>query len=506
MIGSAGWRAALVAVAVAAVMGGGAAAGTATAGGRATATGASCAPVLSAPARSPAYADTPWPTEHADVWRTHAAPTGLPANVRRLTLSTRSATLPDEPVWGYVGTGGKLYVIGGSPYLLNMFTQLMLGAPTSQIPALTARTLVASTRVTPYVAQIDARTMRVRVLRLTGGTALNYTGGLLVHANGFLYAVARAVLSKIDPRTFSIVARASLPLPPDASGQPNQKATYNGIVATPDGDLVLKGWASSGDAPGMLLRVDPDTLAVTASITSTAIASARMAIVDAGATQYVYFPGQSQSVRFVVSPTTFTLDDAWTTTYLDPSSGDTQASSDIYMGNGVLFANNTSPQATTPMREFSQGAAVGSPLASAPAFSGAQVGWNFFMTAGDPYRTGIAAVSDQATGRVAGFRACGGGVSFVKLWENDRIHSSAGMAVNDRAAHLYTDDRQCEGTTCRLFLVVLDLRTGRELARVRVKGTTPTMSQIFIGRNAVYYLATQTGDRHGYITRVTAGG
>jgi hypothetical protein len=62
---------------------------------------------------------------------------------------------------GYVGTCGKLCVIGGSPYLLNMFTELMLGASKDQIPQLTARTLLASTRVTPFVAKVDTRTMRV---------------------------------------------------------------------------------------------------------------------------------------------------------------------------------------------------------------------------------------------------------------------------------------------------------------------------------------------------------
>jgi hypothetical protein len=209
-------------------------------------------------------------------------------------------------------------------------------------------------------------------------------------------------------------------------------------------------------------------------------------------------------VRFAVTPTGFTLDDGWTTTYLDPASGDTQASSDIFMGRGVLFAGNTSPQATTPMRVFAQGAAPGAPLRDAPAFSGDRVGWNFFMMAGDPYRTGIAAVQDQASGRVAGYRACGGGTSFKKLWENDDITTSAGMAVNSRAGHLYTDDRICTRRRCRLFLVVLDLRTGRELARARVKGTRPSMGQIFIGRDAVYYVAAQTGRRHGYVTRVTA--
>jgi hypothetical protein len=185
-----------------------------------------CEPSLTAPARSPGYADTPWPTEHADVWRTHAASTGLPGNLDRVRLATASARLPEEPVWGYVGTGDKLYVIGGSPYLLNMFTELMLGASTDRIPTLTARTLLASRRVTPYVAQIDADTMKVDVMPLTGGTAVNYTGGLLVHSNGYLYAVVRGVLHKIDRRTFTEVSSAELPLAPKESGEPNEMTTY----------------------------------------------------------------------------------------------------------------------------------------------------------------------------------------------------------------------------------------------------------------------------------------
>ena len=468
-----------------------------------TAGDAACVASPAPPPQSPAYADTPWPTEHADMWRTHAAPTGLPANVRRAELATTSATLPEEPVWGYVGTGGKLYVIGGSPYLLNMFTALMQGASTDRIPTLTARTLVAARRVTPYVAQIDARTMKVRLLRLERGAAINYSGGLLVHADGHLYAVVRGVLYKIDRQRFSIVASRLLPLA-RTSGRPNLMTTYNGIVATRTGDLILKGWASTGDggAPGTLLRVDPRTLRIEAHIQSDAIASARMALVEEGGDEYVYFPGKTQSVRFLVQPKTFALDESWSTTYL--GSGDTMASSDVFMGKGVLFAGNTSPQAATPMRVFAQGTAPDAPLHAMDAFAPREIGWNFFMMAGDPYESGIAAVQDQATGRVAGYLACDGGTSFEKRWQNDRIRSSAGMAVNYRAGHLYTDDRRCSSRRrCKLFLVVLDLRTGRELARVRVKGTKPSMGQIFVGRGAVYYVAAQTGSGRGYVTRVT---
>ena len=198
---------------------------------------------------------------------------------------------------------------------------------------------VASRRVTPYVAQIDATTMKVDVMPLTGGTAVNYTGGLLVHSNGYLYAIVRGALHKIDRSTFTEVASTSLPVAPNESGEPNEMTIFNGI----DGDLILKGWASSGggdDAPGTLLRVDPDDLSIKVSIQLTAIASARMAIVEDEGNEYIYFPGKTQSVRFLVTPTTFDVDDSWTATYLEPSSGDTMASSDIYVGDGVVFASN----------------------------------------------------------------------------------------------------------------------------------------------------------------------
>ena len=351
-----------------------------------------------------------------------------------------------------------------------------------------------------------------KVLRLNKGKGgfINYTGGLLVHSNGFLYAVAQGYLYKVRPGSFRVVASTSLPAAPAAGGGPNLMTTYNGIAAAENGDLLLKGWASSGgegeEPPGMLLRVSPDDLAVRPDppLPVSGISSARMALVkhDDGS-EFLYLPGPTKSVRFKVDGSSFVLDESWTSTYFQR--GDTQASSDLFMGKGVVFANNTSPTTRTPARLFAKGMADGSELRDVPAFKGRhRVGWNFFMVAGDPYSSGMVAVGDQATGRVAGFRACGGGLSVRKRWENDKIKSAAGMAINYKAGHLYTDDRRCNKRRCRLFLVVLDLRTGKELARVRVRGTKPTMGQIFIGRNAVYYIATQTGARHGYITRIRA--
>ena len=98
------------------------------------ASGGACTPSRFAPQPSPAMANTTWPTEHADGWRTHAVAAGLPSDVGHMRLHTRVATLPPVPVWGYVGRGDDLYVLGGSPYLLDMFTALILGAPRSSVP------------------------------------------------------------------------------------------------------------------------------------------------------------------------------------------------------------------------------------------------------------------------------------------------------------------------------------------------------------------------------------
>jgi len=58
------------------------------------ASGAACTPSRFSPQPSPAMANTPWPTEHADGWRTHAVAAGLPSDVGHMKLHTRVATYP----------------------------------------------------------------------------------------------------------------------------------------------------------------------------------------------------------------------------------------------------------------------------------------------------------------------------------------------------------------------------------------------------------------------------
>ena len=185
------------------------------------------------------------------------------------------------PVWGYVGTDGNLYVLGGQPYLLDIYTKLILGRHESE-KKLLAESLAYSERLTPYVAKIDPTTMAAKILYLPQKHGVNYIGGMLVHSNGYLYAVARAVLYKIDPKTFSIIASKRLPLILDSSGKPDYLTSYNGMQATLNGDLILKAFAASG-VSGVLVRVDPIDLSIKVKAESAAIAGARLAVATSGA-------------------------------------------------------------------------------------------------------------------------------------------------------------------------------------------------------------------------------
>jgi hypothetical protein len=466
---------------------------------------ASCAALRFAKPFAPAYANTLWPSERHDQWRTAAAAAGLPAKFRG-ALRTARAKLPPVPVWGYVGLDGYIYVLGGSPYVLDVFTKLVLGAPTSSLPLLLAESLHYSKTLTPYVARIDPSTMSVTTLQLTKGIGINYVGGMLVDSDGYLYAVARGVLYKIDPKSFTIVLSKRLPFAPDAAGRPDKRTAYNGMQATVDGDLILKGFVPLGGDPGILLRINPADFSIEAELESTQIAGARMALARNGGREYAYLVGATDSTRFLLGARSFTLDTTYSRQYLFPSTGDTEGTSALYMGHGVIFTNNTSPAATSPMSIFAQSASAGSTLESEAAFDGSGAGWNFFMASGDPYQTGLLAVQNQENGHVAGFLACGGGAATQKLWENDTIHDSAGMAIDDATGQLYADDHRCTSKgKCTLSLVVLDLRTGKEIARTRVAGDEPSMGQIFIGpHDRVFYLASDTDEPNGFITRITA--
>jgi hypothetical protein len=451
------------------------------------------------------YYDTVWPSEHTDLWRSHAAlNAGLPANFTSEQLSVTTARL-NLPVWGYTRAQQEVFVAGGSPFLLDSFTQaIKTGEPLSGAALIRSLLNDLLNDSIPYVAKINPQTMEVRQLDLTGGGTVNYTGGLLMHENGFVYAVSRSILYKVDPRTMRVVRRLRLPLVGDEPVA-HYWTTYNGLQVLASGELVLKGFhlLDSANIPGWLLLVDPDDLTIDVQ-QSMAVSSARLTIQQsADGKSYLYHVNDFDSLRFEITNTGFVLDDAWTRSYRTPDSGSTQASSPLLFGQigQVAFADNTAQGATAPIQLYTQAVdtnALPDDLTGTPAFSKSLPSYNFFMVAGDPFERQLLVYYDPINNLLAAHRVTADG-TLEPVWEHDTYKVSASPAIVPDRDLLYIDDYR-DGKD---HLVILRLSTGLELASIELAATLPTIGTIFPGmNNDVYILSSEAGGNDGVISRV----
>jgi hypothetical protein len=459
---------------------------------------------LEASAARGGYYDTAWPSEHADLWRSHAAfDVGLPAGFDPSSLAVTSARL-DLPVWGYTRAKDEVFVIGGSPFTLSTFTRSMkTGKPVAGAEAFFAMAgdLLSGSR--PYVAKVRPSDMSKKILPLPLGSTVNYTGGLLMHRNGFVYAVARSVLYKIDPTSMTIMNTLALP-PVDKDAF---WTTYNGLQVLPSGELVLKGFhlRDSATIPGWLLLVDPDSLAIKVRQTAS-VSSARLMLGPASdGSMWLYHVNALESLRYRVDGEGFSLDGAWTRSYRAKNEGSTQASSPLLFGTlgQVAFADNTAPGATTPIRLYVQ--QVGQTgesgrLEGKSAFSKSLPGYNFFMIAGDPFSTHLLIYYDPVNALVSAHRVGADG-SLEEVWERPGYRASASPALVPDRDLLYVDDWKGG----RDHLVVLRLSTGEELARVALEAKSPTIGTIFPGLDDdVYLLSSEANGGPGLISRIHA--
>ena len=129
---------------------------------------------------------------------------GLPAQA--LTGASAAPLRVDKaslnlPMWGYARADHEVFVVGGSPVMLEAFTMSIAGSGSSG----GSRERDLGLTSVPYVAKIDTVTMTTTIFEMTLGKTINYTGGLLMHANGFVYAVVQSVLYKIDPASMRAV-------------------------------------------------------------------------------------------------------------------------------------------------------------------------------------------------------------------------------------------------------------------------------------------------------------
>ncbi len=456
------------------------------------------------------YYDTVWPSEHTDLWRSHAAlNAGLPAdfNPERLAVSTVRLNLP---VWGYTRNHNEVFVIGGSPVFLDSFTQAIKnGEPLSEDEIRASVLEDLDDPSVSYVAKVVPNAMqKARQLDLTQGWTVNYTGGLLMHENGYVYAVSQSVLYKIHPSSMRIVRSVELPLVGDTVND-QFWTTYNGLQVIASGKLVLKGYHLLNDPrfSGWLLLIDPGDLSIDVA-QPTFVLSARLTIDQtADGNAWLYHSNATESLRYEITDDAFVLDNAWTRTYRSNDSGSTQASAPLLFGDigQVVFADNTisdPPNPTTRIQLYIQPVdtlALPTDLTGSPAFTLDLAGFNFFMVAGDPFQNQIVVYYDPINNLLAAHDVGADGTLELR-WERDIYKVSASPAIAPDHDLLYIDDYR-DGQD---NLVVLKLSTGEELATVALEASLPTIGTIFLGmNNDVYIISSETGGSDGLLSRVS---
>jgi hypothetical protein len=348
------------------------------------------------------------------------------------------------------------------------------------------------------VAKIDPVTLRHSVLPLTLGSTANYPGGMLVHANGFVYAVAQCVLYKIDPESLRIVQ--SVQLPRIGDGIEALLTAYNGMQVLGSGQLVMKCFAGR-DNPneGWLLLIDPDNLHFDAA-QFVGIQSARLSVDEPEpGVRYVYAPTLYESRRFRILEDCFVLDREWSAEYRIPET--TWANGTLFVKTHLVFPDNSAPGPTTPLHLYFH--SIDNPprrLDPHPAVSDTEAGVNFWKVLGDPFTNrehSFLVTFVPVNKRIAAYRLFANG-RLESVWERPYAVSASPAMVPSRD-HLYINDFR-DGHDC---FVVLRLSTGEELARQVLPATEPTMGIIFPGMNDdVYLLSTETPGRKGFFNRI----
>ena len=342
-----------------------------------------------------------------------------------------------------------------------------------------------------------------RILYLNRGRTINYTGGLLMHQNGFLYAVARSVLYQIHPHFMTIVRSVHLPLVGETPAEKLQTA-YNGMQVLASGRIVLKGINFLDNSiPGWLLLVDPDDLRVMVKDRK-AVATARLTIDQRrDGKAWLYHVNATQSLRFEITEDAFVPDEAWTCPYRVEGDGTTQASSPLLFGEigQVVFADNTVADPSRRIHLYAQatdGSAPPGELSRTPAFDENVPGFNFFMVAADPFVQQLVVYYDPINDLLSA-HAVGEDGTLERRWERDGYKVSASPAIVPGRDLLYIDDY----TGDRDDFVVLRLSTGEELARVRLDASLPTIGTIFVGMNDdVFIISSETDTPNCLVSRI----
>lgn len=425
-------------------------------------------------------------------------PEGLPQGFDSTALTIESIQLP-FPTLIEVADSNEVYVFGGQPLALDIFVSAILtGQPGQPNP-------LYYSQFFPYVVRVDPVTMDTIFLELSGGSGIPYLGGTAKHSNGYLYAIARARLFKIDPMDMSILQTIDMPV------QAGQSIIYNGVSIAGNGLLITKSTDLANPTEGQFFMLDPDSLMVLNEIELDA-GTARLAFdCDSLGNEYVYHLNQEYTFRMLVTSDSLVVDTTWQAAYDPYGTGiNAEPTSPRLLNDIVAYTTNTQFDATEPMKIFWQ--RTGQSYSRDTDTLRGEFMFSDSLSAGFDFgglvmneETEVMVGQDQANGKIAAYRV-NEAEKLIYLWEREYAVSGTPFIVATTASTgmVYTNHYDFAEQTA--YLIVLDLFTGAELGRIQTPATVPSISQTRAGAyNDFYYCSNESGQLLGYFHRVSLG-
>ncbi len=453
---------------------------------------------LSQPISKQGYFPTLYPSECADLFRSHAVVNGgLPINFSSDNINTSTINSLESPTFGYTREKNQLFVIGGSPTALYPYTQGIINS------VATCQNDI-SIIYTPYVALLDKDSNNYFKTLLTIGESVNYIGGLLMHQNGYIYAVNRCVLYKIDPYDLTIIKYIKLPYIKNKS-QPNLdlESIYNGMQVIKNGTIIIKGYNFSNDN-GIFLQIDPNNLNILVEkLLNDPPVAPRISIYQDPKTNiaYYYSINTTEIERIIITENDFIIDSNYSSQYRTNESKNNPGNAVLIFDkiNKISFASNAFCGPEEGMQLYNYDLENKSDVREKFAFNfeSNNPGYNFWMVASDNIINQFVIGYDPVTKKISCNKILESG-EFIFVWEKNNLTISACIACVADRNHLYIND-YVNGID---YFVVLELTTGNELFRIKTLATLPTLGNIVPGiNNDVYLFSQQIGESKGYITR-----
>ncbi|MFT4570337.1 MAG: hypothetical protein ACI8TX_002603 [Hyphomicrobiaceae bacterium] len=324
-----------------------------------------------------------------------------------------------------------------------------------------------------------------------------WCGAVLVHANGDLYVVNGSYMHRLDPDC-QLVAERKLPV----------DRPYNGLLVMPDGNLVTKDLRISGGG-SVVSVLEPEKLEVLSSLELPEPSMGRIAADFRGDDVWCYMPGREYLFRLRYKDGAVSIDEDWQPLYRDEEEGQGLAWDTTLADDNVWLHDNGD---TPAVRAIHATTPVGNeiPPSNTAVDFGPQGVMRFGMAddydrdalAPIPHNHGwviapplyvpvdrILVTFDTGNGCLCALRWKGDGL-YDRMWEA-KIHNwMQPMVFPDTGELIVNDFGSADFKAGNDAVVVLDLMTGEEKARVATGAPLPNGMFFAPGWNRDLYYCT----------------